>query len=134
MKSFIGALAVCFVSGAVFAPPVAAHRQLGTPLKKRYELRSVSCNACHMKGKKKAKTDLTAFGSDIAKLVEGKMVSERIEAAKDLEHDEQMKVLDQITKEYTETLDKLDKMKAPSGKPYSEALPAGEIEGAKPRK
>ena len=71
--------------------------------------------------------------SDIAKILEGKDITKRITEAKKLDRAERDKALDAIKEEYLKALDKLDKMKAPSGKLYSEALPAGEIEGTKPR-
>ena len=124
----------CLLGATALAPPAAAHSQLGTPLKKRYNLRTISCTACHDKEvKEKSKEALTAFGKEIAKLLEGKMVSERIASVKGKPREEREKVLDEIEKEYLEVLDKLDKMTAPSGKPYAEALPAGEIEGTRPR-
>ncbi len=133
MKMLIGSVGIVMVL-TLLAPSVNAHTQLGTPLKKRYNLRSVSCTACHLKEKKeRSKDDLTAFGQDIAKILEGKMVSERIAAAKEMDAEQRKAVLAKINKEYLEALDKLDKMKAASGKLYAEALPAGEIEGTKTR-
>jgi len=119
--------------GSILAPAVSAHTQLGTPLRKRYNLRTVSCTACHVKDEKESRAALTAFGKDIAKILEGKMVSERIAATQELSREERAKVLKEMEQEYLEALDQLDKMKAPSGNPYVQALPAGEIEGTKPR-
>ncbi len=123
-------------SGLVLAvtPMAAAHVYLSTPLKPRYELRTINCAACHQKDvRDKSIENLTPFGSDIAKILEGKDITKRITEAKKLDRAERDKALDAIKEEYLKALDKLDKMKAPSGKLYSEALPAGEIEGTKPR-
>ena len=134
MKALVYSLIPICLVGAILAPDVFGHVQLGTPLKKRYNLRSISCVACHQPEKKqKSKDELTAFGSDIAKLLDGKMVSERIAAAKELSRQQRKEVLDAIEKEYVEALEKLDTMKTASGRLYSEAIPAGDIEGAKPR-
>jgi hypothetical protein len=107
---------------------------MGTSLKKHHSLRSVSCYACHIKDEhEKTKDALTPFGKDIAKLVEGSNVTERLEAADELEKEEEDKVKDALKEEFQEVIQKLDKMIAPSGKTYADAMPAGEIEGTKVR-
>jgi hypothetical protein len=117
-----------------FAHAALAHTQLATPLKKRYQLRTVSCAACHAKDQEEKTRDaLTDFGKEIAKVLEGKQISDRIAAAKDLPSDQRKSVFAEIEKEYLEALDKLDALPAPSGKPYADAIPAGEMEGTKPR-
>ncbi len=119
---------------ASLTPAAFGHSQLGTGLKTRYALRSVSCTACHPKAKKeKTKDVLTPFGADIATILKGKMVSQRIAATKEMNREDRTKTLEQIKREYLEALKQLDKMKAPNGKPYAEALPAGEVEGTRPR-
>ncbi len=134
MQTPVKTIVLGLLSLVLFAPAASAHGLLGTPLKAKYELRSVSCTACHLKeSREKSKEDLTPFGVDIAKILEGKKVSERVEAAKDLESEERKKVYDEIEEEYTAALEKLDKMKAANEKLYEEALPAGDIEGTKPR-
>ena len=134
MKTFISAAAGVWLAAAILVSPASAHSQLGTPLKKKYRLRSVSCAACHLKEEREKSIEhLTPFGKDVAKILKGKKVTERIESAKELDREERDKVLDAIEKEYLEALKTLDKMKAANGKLYKDALPAGEIEGAKGR-
>lgn len=119
-----------WIAIAFIATPIYGQGKLGTFFKKRYTLRSVTCSACHVKDEEKDL--LNPFGKKIAKVLEGKNVSERIEAAKELEEEEEREEAeDQIAKVVFEALKKLDAMKAPSGKTYAEAIPAGEVEGTK---
>jgi len=114
-------------------PPAFAQTKLGTTFKKKYSLRSVSCYACHVKGEEK--DVLNSFGQELGKLLEGKNVTERLDAAKEIEEEEEKEeVLAVIEKEFLEVFKKLDKLKAPSGKTYAEAIKGGEIEGTKLRK
>ena len=114
---------------------VDAHSQLGIAFKKKYRLRTVSCNTCHLKAEKKKKRDaLTPFGKELAQLLEGKQISDRLEASKKESKEQRDQVKDAVVKEFLEALDKLDALEAPSGKLYAEAIPAGEIEGTKVRR
>jgi len=114
-------------------PSTFAQTKLGTAFKKTYGLRSVSCYACHVKGEEK--DVLNPFGKEMGKLLVGKNVTERLEAAKKIEdEDERDEVIAVMEKEFLEVFKKLDKMKAPGGKTYAEAIAAGEIEGTKLRK
>ncbi len=134
MKTNLAATGLVALSLTLMTPPTSAHSLLGTPLKEKYELRSVSCTACHLQEERvKSIEHLTPFGDDVAKILDGKAVTKRVEAAKDLESAERKKVYEAIQKEYVEALNKLDQMKAHNGKLYAEALPAGDIEGTKPR-
>ena len=134
MKTVMSTAAATWLVMAILVSPAPGHSQLGTPLKKKHRLRSVACSACHNKEEKEKSIEyLTPFGKDIAKVLKGKKVTERLEASKELESEERKKVLDEIEKEYLEALLKLDKMKAPNGKLYKEAIPAGDIEGVNPR-
>ena len=55
-----------------------AHSPLGIAFKKKYRLRTVSCNTCHLKAeKKKTRSALTPFGKELAQLLEGKQISDR---------------------------------------------------------
>lgn len=128
-------LVFAVILGSVAAPSdVLAHIQLARPFKPRYELRTITCAACHDKEQKEKSRDaLTDLGKDLAKLLEGKRISERIEEAKDFSGDERKEFFETIEKETIEALEKLDKMKAPNGKLYAEALPAGDLDGTKPR-
>lgn len=121
-------IAVAFVT-----TPARGVSKLGTLFKKKYALRSVSCNTCHVKGEEK--DVLNPFGKKIAKLLDGKSVAERVKAAKELEEEEDREEAEaQISEVILEALKKLDTMKTPCGKTYAEVIRAGEVEGTKARK
>jgi hypothetical protein len=134
-----------FVFSAAFSltvSPLFAQTELGTALKRHYRLRAVACNACHLKGENdsddedadhKSRDALTEFGKVSAKLVEGTRVTERLDEVQDAERDVKRKVQEEIESEFVAALKKLDEMKAPDGKTWSEVIRAGEVEGIKPR-
>lgn len=133
MGNSIRSVLTIWVAVAFIVTPVHGQGKLGTFFKKKYPLRSVTCNACHVKDKEN--DVLNPFGKKIAKVLEGKDVAERIEAAKKLEYEEDREEAEeQIAKVVFEALKKLDTMKAPSGKTYAQAILAGEIEGTKLRR
>jgi len=119
-----------WIAVAFIVTPVHGQGKLGTFFKKKYTLRSVTCNACHVK--EEEKDVLNPFGKKVAKVLKGKNIAERIEAAKKLEYEEDREEAeDQIAKVVFEALKKLDTMKTPNGKTYAEVISAGEIEGTK---
>lgn len=105
------------------------HSFMTKPFKARYELRSVTCYACHVKGEEK--DVVSDFGQELKKLLDGKEVAARAETLKDLEKEERDKLTEELTEDLIKALDELDKLDAPSGKKYAEAIKAGEIEGTK---
>jgi hypothetical protein len=115
-------------------PPAFGQSEFGTTLKKKYKLRTVACQACHRPDEEESKETLNDLGKTLAKLIEGKGLSDMLEEAGVSEGEEKEKLKEAVEKEFLEVLKKLDEMPAPSGKKYAEAIPAGEIEGAKPRK
>ena len=121
-----------WIAIAFAVAPVHGQGKLGTFFKKKYTLRSISCNTCHVKDEEK--DVLNPFGKKIAHVLEGKNISDRLEAAKELEEEEERdEAEDQVAEVVFEALKKLDAMKAPSGKTYAEAITAGEVEGIKLR-
>lgn len=122
---------------SLVVPPIYGQSELGTVMKKHYKLRSVSCNACHIKEAneeaEKSKDKLTPFGQVILKLVAGQQITVRLNAVKDKE-EEKEQVKEAIEKEFAETVKKLDVLKDAGGKTYSELIQAGEVDGLKPRK
>lgn len=144
MKRAARVFLALWVAFCIGMPTVHAQTELGTVFKKKYRLRSVQCVACHVKSDKSEedeakeeaeghKKPLNAFGTTLQKLVEGKKISERLNAAKKLEREEKDKVVKEIGAEFQKALEQLDGMKAPSGKTYKEVIAAGEIEGTKTR-
>lgn len=133
MGNSIRTVLTIWIAVAFIVTPVHGQGKLGTFFKKKYTLRSVSCNACHVKDEEK--DVLNPFGKKVAKVLEGKNVTERIEAAKELEYEEDREeAQEQIQDMVFEALKKLDTMKTPSGKTYAEVILAGEIEGTKLRR
>jgi hypothetical protein len=99
------------------APPVYGQTELGTVLKKHYKLRFVSCNSCHIKEADEeaemTRDKLTPFGDVIGKLVAGRRITERLNAVKGMEEEE-------------------EEVKDANGRTYAELIRAGEIDGLKP--
>jgi cytochrome c553 len=108
-----------------------AQTEFKTALQKKYDYKLVSCNTCHVSGEEK--TVRNDFGKLFAKELEGKKVTERLEAVKDLESDDakRVKVKEETTEEFLAALKKIEDMKSANGKTYGELLKAGEIEGVK---
>lgn len=137
LKNLIRRMFVFSAAFSVTVSPLFAQTELGTSLKRHYRLRAVACNACHLKGddeEHKSREALTEFGKVAAKLVEGKRVTERLDEVEAADDDEKRKVQEAIEAEFVAALKKLDEMKTPDGKTWSEAIQAGEVEGIKPRK
>jgi hypothetical protein len=127
-------LVTVWLALSIIICPVYGQTELGTVMKKRYDLRSVSCNTCHIKEQEeKTKDQLTPFGVVVSKLVEGQKITERLNAVKDLEEEKDL-VKEAIEKEFAETVKKLDDMKDAGGKTYAELIQAGDIDGVRPRK
>jgi len=132
LRNSIRIVLTAWIAFTFLVVPVQGQSKLGKTFKKKYNLRTVTCNACHVKGEEK--DVLNPFGKKIDKLIEGMNVTERLEAAKELEIEEQDLVEEEIAKEFLEALKKLDSMKTPCGKTYAEVIAAGKIEGTKLRK
>ncbi len=137
---YLVAIAAAF---SLTVSPLLAQSELGTALKRHYRLRAVACNACHLKGENETDDDdaghksrdaLTEFGMVAAKLVEGQRVTERLDEVKDAASDDKKKVQEAIEADFVAALKKLDELKTPGGKTWSDAVRAGEVEGIKPRK
>jgi hypothetical protein len=132
-------------------PPLPAQDFMSKVMKKELRLRSVACTSCHPKDEKeptgsngeeenesdtgKSKDRLTPFGQEIAKLVAGQQITERLKAAKDKGDEEAEEQLeDQMAKDFAPIVKKLSEVKDADGKTLAEAIAAGEITGIKPRK
>jgi hypothetical protein len=127
-------LVVAGLTFSLVVPTVQAQSVLQTPFKKKYSLKSVACESCHIKTEDKDQHPLNDFGKILAKLLEGKNITPRLNAVEKADEAAKDKVKEEVCKEFLEALKKLDGMKAPSGKTWEEAIKAGELEGAKPRK
>ena len=121
---------------AVVGPAAAwGHSPYGKVMKERYELRSVSCYACHVKGKDEktgkplGKEHLNQFGEVLHTALKDKKITERLEAAKKLSRDERTKLNEVVAAEFLEGLKKIEGQAGPGGKTWLELLKSGELEG-----
>ena len=99
----------------------------------KHELKTVSCYVCHVKGKDAegnllGKEHRNEFGRSIAKLLEGKNVTQRIKDARDLDEDAKQKVYDETTKEFLQAVEKVEKTKSSKGTTWEELIKAGDLD------
>ena len=123
-----GAIILAWIASS----PASAHSFMKKPFQKRYSLKLVSCNACHVKGEEK--DVVNDFGETIQKLLEGTDIEARARVCKELDKEAKQKIEKELAEEFAVTLKRLDDVKAPNGKPYGLAIRDGEVDGAKPRK
>ena len=94
--------------------------------------KKAGCNVCHVKGKKK--DVVNSFGKEVGELVKDMDITQRIEKVKKEDKEVRDAVREELTAEFDKILDVLGKKEAPSGKTYAEAIAAGEVDGARPKK
>ncbi len=131
MNTFVRLFCTAVVGLIVGVPAAEGHTFMRKPFQKKYDLKSVSCYTCHIKGKDKE--IVTEFGKTLKTLLKGKEITARMKAVKGADRKAKKEVEEECTKDLVEALKKLDKMKTPSGKSYPEAIKAGDVEGAKPK-
>lgn len=142
MKSFLLILLTCLTAIALASDPVTAM----SPFKKAFDqtyvkqsgdkefqaaFKKLSCNTCHVKGKKK--DWLNAYGQELAKLIPGR-AKERLDEAKEIGTEEKAAETEKLEKELTVAFEKVGSMKAPSGVTYSELFKSHKLptpDGAK---
>lgn len=119
------AIAVCFV----FAVDANAHSEFKKALQKKYNLKSVSCNTCHVKGK--PKSERSDFGKLFDKHFKGKDISAKYKKLKDEELDDEIdefkKYMDKEFKKAIVEIEKVEKDGSTIGKMIKE----GKIDGIK---
>jgi ribosomal protein L23 len=131
MKSLLPAVTLMLMIGA-FPGSALAHSFMKKPFQKRYNLRVVSCNTCHVKGEEK--DVINDFGATVQKLLEGMDVESRVQACKEADKETKEKIEKELAEEFVVVLKRLDTIASASGKPYADAIREGEVAGAKPRK
>ena len=134
MKPSVVAGAALFVM--MVAPTIAlGHSPYAKALKTHYELRSVSCYACHAKGKDKktgkslGKEHLNSFGKAQAALLKDKKVKQRLEDVKKSSREEREKVNEAVAAEFLKVMAKIEKQPAADKKTWLELLKSGKLEG-----
>ncbi len=112
-----------------------AHSPYGRALKERHELRSVSCYACHVKGKNEdtgkplGKEHLNEFGEVLRVVLEDKNFTQRLEAAKELSREERDKVNQEAAVEFLKALEQIENKAATGGKTWTRLIKSGDLEG-----
>ncbi|MBW3595785.1 MAG: hypothetical protein KY475_00760 [Planctomycetes bacterium] len=125
-----------FVHGCLTATALG-HPPFGLALKAKYELRLVTCYACHVKGKDESgkllgREHRNEFGQALHEALKEKNITARIEAAKELSFLERKEVNEAATADFLKALEQLeDKPAAESGKTWRELIESGEMEGVK---
>lgn len=116
------------------------HTPYGKALKEQYDLRTVSCYACHVKGKDEetgkplGKEHLNDFGTALHAVLKDKNFTEKIEAAKELPREERSKVDDEAEAEFLKAMEQIgSKSAADSEKTWMQLIQGGELEGIRLR-
>lgn len=112
-----------------------AHTPYVKALKERHELRSVSCFACHAKGKDEetgrplGKEHLNALGESLHAMLKDKKITERIEAAKQLSIAERKAVNEEAAAEFLKAMEQIESKPSADGKTWLQLIQTGELEG-----
>lgn len=128
-----GVVALCVAVLLGNTREAQAQTEFKVALQKKYDGMTVSCNTCHVNGEeKKVRND---FGKLFAKELEGKKVTEKLAAVKNLESDDpaRVKAREEATADFLVALKKVEGQTGPGGKTYAELLKAGKIDGVKPK-
>lgn len=134
-------LLVVLMIVAIAAPsaaPVTGQTLFKNVMKERYDLKTISCFACHERverGTENPKQYRNDLGKLFEKEFEGTDVTARLEAIARLKRDdpERVKVEEEVTKELEAILEKIEPTEAPTGGTYKEGFVSGAIEGFTPR-
>jgi hypothetical protein len=145
MKRSFGLICVVLLFIAQ-TPPSPAQSEFKKALQSKYDLKTVSCFACHIRKadipedqqaafKKNAKSFRNDFGKEFDRLLDGKNITKRLAAVKELEADDpqKKKVKEEVTKEFLVALKEVEQVKSPSGVTYGELLEKGKLDGVKPK-
>ncbi len=118
-----------------------AQSELGKALKSHYDLKSVTCYACHARKsevpeeeheayRKNARAYFNEFGKSLKELLADKKLTEQLESVKRLptEHPQRQAVTQQVEDEFLKALELVAQQKAASGETYGDLLEAGTLE------
>jgi hypothetical protein len=106
MNPSLRLVAVATCTTISFASAACAHSPYGKALKEHYGLRSVTCYACHVRGKDPetgkplGKEHLNEFGEVLHSVLKDKQITEQIEAAKKQGPKERKKINDLAAEEF----------------------------------
>ena len=127
-------------------PSAPAQSEFKKALQAKYDFKSVSCYACHMRKsevgadqeaafEENGKAFRNAFGKAFDKHLQGKEVTKRLAAVKELDSDDpkKLKVKEEVTQDFLEALTIVETEKSPSGPTYGELLKQAMLDGVKPK-
>ena len=113
------------------------HTPYAKAMKARYELRSVSCYACHVKGKDEAtgkplgKEHLNKFGIALHAVLKDKGITAKLAAAKELEREQRDKVNEAAAAEFLSALKQIENKPNDDDKSWRQLIESGQLEGIK---
>ncbi len=116
------------------------HSPYGKALKENYELKAVTCYACHLRGKDEktgkplGKEHLNEFGQALNDVLKDKKIKERIESAKEQSAEERQKMNDVAAEEFLKAFGTIKSQANSSGKTWMELIQSGEHEGIRLQK
>jgi cytochrome c553 len=127
-----------FITMLARCGPAVGSTVFKKPFQQRYEYRSVSCYACHMKGKDEngkplGKEVLNELGKEMKKQFAEYKFGARIEEVKKADAATKKEVHAEIAKEFLEAIEKFEEIESPSGEKWGVLFKAGSIEGVKKR-
>lgn len=136
-KSFAAAL-LCLVGLAIATSNATAHTPFKKELQEIYDLKSVSCYACHSRrsdvpaaeweNSENKKEFRNKFGNEIHKLMASGNWSARLEAAKEQDDETQDAVEAEAVEAFRAALKQVVQMKADTGRTYHEELTDGTLD------
>ena len=145
MKCAISMLC-CLTMVAAPLTPAFGQSPFGKAVKAKYDLKSVSCSACHSKSSEISEEDKpayeenkkafrNAFGKAFEPHLKGQDISKKLAEVKELETDDPKKVAatKAATAAFLKALEKVEAEKAEDGKTYGEHLKAATLSGVKPK-
>ena len=140
MRNFTTVVLCCLLMVVTSSFPAHSQTVFKKALQKKHDFKSVSCTACHLKGKDAngkalGKEHRNAFGEAIYKLLADKEVTKRIKEAKKAGLDAKKKVNEEVTQEFLEALSTVEEMPSQEeGSTWGELLREGKLEGVKVKK
>ena len=137
MKPSLRLVAVATCTALSLASASYAHSPYGKALKEHYGLRSVTCYACHVRGKDPetgkplGKEHLNEFGEVLHGVLKEKQITQQIEAAKKEGPKERKQVNELATEEFLKAFATVKTSASASERTWEELITSGEQEGIK---
>ena len=127
MRQILAALlsVACLV---MFAQSASGHTEFKKEMIKKYDLKKVSCNVCHVA--KKPKSERNKFGKVLAKAFDGLDLSAGYKAAKKEGGEAKEKFKQKMYDEFKKAMKKIEKMESEKDGPtWGDLIKNGKIEG-----